>query len=61
MPQIDKVTELRNVKLKKVIQEPEKPAENKDKNIQGDGKNFLQNALSTAIMNRRKNIHMHDD
>ena len=29
--------------------------------IQGRGKNFLQNALSTAIRNRRNNLHMHDD
>ena len=29
--------------------------------IQGSGKNFLQNALSTAIRNRRNNLHMHDD
>ena len=26
-----------------------------------NGKNFLQNALSKAILNRRKNLHMHDD
>ena len=32
-----------------------------DKMIQGSGKNFLQNALSTAIRNRRNNLHMHDD
>ncbi len=29
--------------------------------IQDSGKNFLQNALSTAIRNRRNNLHMHDD
>jgi hypothetical protein len=27
----------------------------------GEGKNFLQNALSTAIRNRRNNLHMHDE
>lgn len=32
-----------------------------NKNIQGASKNFLQNALSTAIKNRRNNLHMHDD
>lgn len=64
MPQIDKATELKNMKLKKVVKEEKtEKTENKDKdkNMGGNGKNFLQNALSTAIMNRRKNLHMHDD
>jgi hypothetical protein len=55
MPQVDVATQLQNMKLKKVVKE-----EKQDK-IQGNNKNFLQNALSTAIMNRRKNLHMHDD
>ena len=55
MPQIDKVEELINVKLKKV------PAENKDKNIQGGNKDFLQEALSRAIDNRRKFLLLHND
>ena len=59
LPEVDRATQLKNIKLKKVVKE-EKP-ENKDKDIAGNGKNFLQNALSTAIMNRRKNLHMHDD
>ena len=46
-------------KLKQVDRSPQ-PAAN-DKMIQGSGKNFLQNALSTAIRNRRNNLHMHDD
>ena len=57
MPPVDVATQLSNMKLKKVVKE-EKP---QTKNIQGNAQNFLQNALSTAIMNRRKNLHMHDD
>ena len=53
----DMAKQLQAVKLKKVVV-AEKAA---DKNIQGTGKNFLQNALSTAIKNRRNNLHMHDD
>ena len=49
--------ELASIKLKKVAKEPVAA----DKMIQGSGKNFLQNALSTAIRNRRNNLHMHDD
>jgi len=48
---------LQKVVLKKVV----KKEENKDKNIGGEGKNFLQNALSTAIRNRRQKLHLHDD
>ena len=59
LPQVDAMTQLQNIKLKKIVKEEKK--ENKDKNFHGDGKNFLQNALSTAIQNRRKNLHMHDD
>ena len=55
-PILDKQTLLSNVKLTKVKKE-----ENKDKNIAGNNKNFLQNALSIAIQNRRNNLHMHDD
>ena len=48
--------------LKKVTAKKEtKKEENKDKNMGGAGKNFLQNALSTAIKNRRMNLHMHDE
>ena len=53
----DMAKQLQGVKLKKVVV-AEKAA---DKNIQGTGKNFLQNALSAAIKNRRNNLHMHDD
>ena len=55
-PEVDVQTQLQNIKLKKVTKE-----ENKDKNLGGTGKNFLQNALSEAIKNRRQNLHMHDD
>ena len=55
-PKIDREQELKNVRLKPVVKE-----ENKGKNIGGEGKNFLQEALSTAIRNRRQNLHMHDD
>ena len=55
-PEVDMQTQLQNIKLKKVVKE-----ENKDKNLGGTGKNFLQNALSAAIKNRRQNLHMHDD
>jgi hypothetical protein len=55
-PEVDVQTQLQNIKLKKVTKE-----ENKDKNLGGTGKNFLQNALSAAIKNRRQNLHMHDD
>ena len=53
----DMAKQLQGVKLKKVVVAEKAP----DKNIQGTGKNFLQNALSTAIKNRRNNLHMHDD
>ena len=56
-PEIDMQTQLQNIKLKKVVVKEE----NKDKNLGGTGKNFLQNALSAAIKNRRQNLHMHDD
>ena len=58
-PEVDRSTQLQNIKLKKVVKDEKK--ENKDKNFQGTGKNFLQNALSTAIQNRRKNLHLHDE
>ena len=62
MPEVDRATQLKNIQLKKVgAQKVAKEPENKDKDIAGNGKNYLQNALSTAIMNRRKNLHMHDD
>ena len=61
MPEVDRATQLKNIQLKKVgAQKVAKETEN-NKDIAGNGKNFLQNALSTAIMNRRKNLHMHDD
>ena len=55
-PVVDKETLLKNVKLNKVIKE-----ENKDKNITGNNKNSLQNALSYAIEIRKKYLHLHDD
>lgn len=48
--------QLTQVRLKKV--DKTQPT---DKMIQGSGKNFLQNALSTAIRNRKNYLHMHDD
>ena len=47
------------MKLKKVVKEEKQ--EKKDNNMGGEGKNFLQNTLSTAIRNRRNNLHMHDE
>ena len=55
-PVVDKETLLKNVKLNKVIKE-----ENKDKNITGNNKNSLQNALLYAIEIRKKYLHLHDD
>ena len=49
-----KEQEISEVQLKKV-------APTNDKIIKGTQNNFLQNALSTAIRNRRNNLHMHDD
>jgi hypothetical protein len=46
--------------LKKVEKKEENSGAN-DIVIQGQNKNFLQNALSQAIKNRRNNLHMHDD
>ena len=60
LPPVDVATQLQNMKLKKVVK-PAKEEKPQTKNIQGNAQNFLQNALSTAIMNRRKNLHMHDD
>ena len=57
-PEIDVATQLQNMKLKKVVKEEKQ--EKKDNNI-GSDTNFLQNALFTAIRNRRKNLHMHDE
>ena len=51
--------QLAGVKLKKVVVQENNTAN--DKMIQGSSKNFLQNALSTAIRNRRNNLHMHDE
>ena len=56
-PELDREAQLKNVVLKKVT----KKEENKDKNIGGESKNFLQNALSTDIKNRRANLKMHED
>ena len=56
-PELSREAQLQKVVLKKVV----KKEENKDKNIGGEGKNFLQNALSTAIRNRRQKLHLHDD
>ena len=62
MPPVDVATQIKNLQLKKPKLTPkEEKQEKQDKNIQGNGKNFLQNALSTAIKNRRMNLHMHDD
>ena len=58
-PEVDVATQLQNMKLKKVVKEEKQ--EKKDNNMGGEGKNFLQNALSTAIRNRRNNLHMHDE
>ena len=57
-PEVDVAIQIQNMKLKKVVKEEKQ--EKKDKNIGGDT-NFLQNALSTAIRNRRNNLHMHDE
>ena len=51
--------ELLKVKLKKV-EKKEIPA-GFDRMMQGDDRNFLQNALSTALKIRRTNIHLHDE
>ena len=56
-PEVDVATQLQNIKLKKIAPKEE----NKDVNLGGAGKNFLQDALSKAIKNRRQNLHMHDD
>ena len=58
-PEIDVATQLKNMKLKKVVKEEKQ--EKKDNNMGGEGKNFLQNTLSTHIRNRRNNLHMHDE
>ena len=44
-----------------LTKKPQKVEKTNDKMIQGDGKNFLQNALSAAIKNRNAHLHMHDD
>lgn len=54
----DMAKEIANFKFKKVVV---KENTSNDKMIQGSCKNFLQNALSTAIRNRRNNLHMHDE
>lgn len=54
-PSQSREEELKGITLKKIA-----PATN-DKIIKGTQSNFLQNALSTAIRNRRNNLHLHDD
>jgi len=52
-----------NIVLKPPPKQP-KPSQkdgNKDVNLGGDGKNFLQGVLSKAIQDRSKFIHLHDD
>ena len=60
---VDLATELKNMKLKKVnLKDANKTNKDaKDVNLGGAGKNFLQDALSKAIKNRRQNLRMHDD
>ena len=53
-PEIDVATQIQNIVVK------DEKQEKKDNNIGGDT-NFLQDALSTAIKNRRNNSHMHDE
>ena len=53
-PEIDVATQIQNIVVK------DEKQEKKDNNIGGDT-NILQNALSTAIKNRRNNLHMHDE
>ena len=57
-PEIDVASQIQNMEPKKVVKEEKQ--EKKDNNIGGDT-NFLQDALSTAIKNRRNNSHMHDE
>ena len=57
-PEVDVATQLKNIKLKKV---ETKDTTNQTVNLGGAGKNFLQDALSKAIKNRRQNLRMHDD
>ena len=57
-PEIDVAAQIQNMKLKKVVKEEKQ--EKKDNNIGGDT-NFLQNALSTAIRNRRNNLRLHEE
>ena len=53
-PEIDFASQIQNIVVK------DEKQEKKDNNIGGDT-NFLQDALSTAIKNRRNNLHMHDE
>ena len=63
MPILSPAEQLKQAKGKLIKAPPQtaKKEENKDKNMGDTGKNFLQNALSTAIKNRRNNLHMHDE
>ena len=56
-----KLKGLTKVDKNKIEEEKKAKAATTENIIQGGGKNFLQNALSTAIRNRRNNLHMHDD
>ena len=58
-PEVDVATQLQNIKLKKLEKVDVK--ENKENNMEDNGKNFLQEALSRAIIIRNNYLHMHDD
>ena len=58
-PEVDVATQLQNIKLKKLEKVDVK--ENKENNMEDNGKNVLQELLSRAIIIRNNYLHMHDD
>ena len=62
-PEVDVATQVKNMKLKKVEKDDIKKEskENNMKNNGKNGKNFLQEALSRAIIIRHNHLHLHDD
>ena len=59
-PEVDVATQVKNINLKK-IEKVDAKEENKENNMEDNGKNVLQELLSRAIIIRNNYLHMHDD
>ena len=55
-PEVDVATQLQNIKLKKL-----EKVDVKENNMEDNGKNFLLEGISRAMIIRNNYLHMHDD